>query len=85
MRHKARANELAQAQAELQTLEEQRDATQQANQRDERTLGDLKGELQKIKSSFDQIRKTNQAKLTALRAHHRRTTRPASRDVERNR
>ena len=63
---KARANELAQAQAELQTLEEQRDATHAANQRDERTLGDLKGELQQIKSSFDQIRKTNQAKLTAL-------------------
>ena len=62
----AQANELAQAQAELQTLEEQRNATQEANERDERTLSDLKGELQKIKSSFDQIRKTNQAKLTAL-------------------
>jgi hypothetical protein len=63
---KAKANELAQAQAELQTLEEQRDATHAANQRDEHTLSDLKGELQKIKSSFDQIQKTNQAKLTAL-------------------
>ena len=62
----AQANELAQAQAELQTLEEQRNATHAANQRDERTLSDLKGELQKIKISFDQIRKANQAKLTAL-------------------
>ncbi len=62
----ARTNELAQAQAELQALEEQRDATHAANQRDERTLSDLKGELQKIKSSFDQIRKNNQAKLAAL-------------------
>ncbi|MBI4001900.1 MAG: DUF4200 domain-containing protein [Nitrospira defluvii] len=63
---KARANELAQAQAEIQSLEQQRDTTHAANQRDERTLGNLKSELQKIQTSFDQIRKTNQAKLAAL-------------------
>ncbi|MEP7153655.1 MAG: hypothetical protein ABI856_18285, partial [Nitrospira sp.] len=65
----ARANELAQAQAEIQSLEQQRDATHAANQRDERTLVNLKSELQKIKSSFDQIRKTNQVKLAALDHH----------------
>lgn len=63
---KARSNELAQAQAEIQSLEQQRDATHAANQRDERTLGNLKSELKKIQTSFDQIRKTNQAKLAAL-------------------
>ncbi len=66
---KTRSNELAQAQAEIQGLEQQRDATHAANQRDERTLVNLKSELQKIKSSFDQIRKTNQAKLAALEHH----------------
>ena len=63
---KTRANELAQTQAEIQSLEQQRDATHAANQRDERTLGNLKSELKKIQTSFDQIRKTNQTKLTAL-------------------
>lgn len=66
---KTRANELAQAQAEIQSLEQQRDATHAANQRDERALVNLKSELQKIKSSFDQIRKTNQVKLAALEHH----------------
>jgi hypothetical protein len=73
----ARANELAQTQAEIQTLEQQRDAMHAANQRDERTLSSLKSELQKLKSSFDQTRKTNQVKLAslehniaALRARH---------------
>ena len=37
-RRQARANELAQAQAEIQSLEQQRDTTHAANQRDERTL-----------------------------------------------
>jgi hypothetical protein len=63
---KARANELAQAQAEIQSLEQQRDAAQAANQRDERALGNLKSELQDIRASFDRIRKSNQAKLAAL-------------------
>ena len=62
----ASANELAQVQAEIQSLEQQRDTTQAANQRDERILGNLKGELQQIRTSFDQIRKSNQAKLAAL-------------------
>jgi len=63
---KTRANELAQAQAEIQNLEQQRDATHAANQRDERNLGNLTRELQNVRASFDQIRKGNQAKLTAL-------------------
>ena len=61
-----RANELAQVQAEIQILEQQRDAAHAANQRDERTLGNLKSELQNIRASFDQIRKSNHAKLAAL-------------------
>ncbi|MDP9133140.1 MAG: hypothetical protein M3M98_08410 [Nitrospirota bacterium] len=74
---KARSNELAQAQAEIQSLEQQRDGSHMANQRDERMLANLKSELSKIHASFDQIRKTNQSKLTvlqhniaALRARH---------------
>jgi hypothetical protein len=74
---KQRANELAQAQAEIQNFEQQRDATHAANQRDERNLGNLIRELQNVRVSFDQIRKANQAKLTvlqqsfaALRARH---------------
>lgn len=63
---KARANELAQAQAEIQSLEQQRDAAHAANQRDEHALGNLKSELQNIRASFDRIRKSNQAKLAAL-------------------
>ncbi|MBA3754355.1 MAG: hypothetical protein H0X01_09520 [Nitrospira sp.] len=73
----ARSNELAQARAEIQSLEQQRDTSHAANQRDERMLGNLKSELSKIHTSFDQIRKTNQSKLAvlqhniaALRARH---------------
>jgi hypothetical protein len=74
---KTRSNELAQVQAEIQSLEQQRDETHAANQRDEHTLANLRNELHGIQASFDQIRKTNQARLaalqhsvTALRARH---------------
>lgn len=63
---KTRANELAQAEAEIQSLEQQRDATHAANQRDERNLGNLKRELQNVRASFDQFRKSNQAQVAAL-------------------
>lgn len=63
---KTRAQELAQAQAEIQSLEQQRDAIHASNQRDERMLGNLKSELQNIQASYDLIRKSNQAKLATL-------------------
>ena len=63
---KARATDLAQAQADIQGLEQQRDAAQAANQRDERALASLKNELHSIQASFDQIRKDNQARLADL-------------------
>jgi hypothetical protein len=63
---KARTHELAQAQAEIQSLEQQRDATHASNQKDERSLGNLKSELHTIQVSFDQIRKSNEAKLASL-------------------
>lgn len=67
-RHEAHthATELAQTQADIQRLEQQRDAAHLANQREERTLANLKNELTKIQSSYDQLHKTNQAKLVAL-------------------
>jgi hypothetical protein len=63
---RARANELAQAQADIQGLEQQRDAAHAANQQDERALAKLKVELQTIQTSFDQLRKDNQARLSDL-------------------
>jgi hypothetical protein len=63
---KTRATELAQAQADIQGLEQQRDAAHAANQRDERALASLKNELHSIQASFDQIRKDNQARLADL-------------------
>lgn len=74
---KARAGELAQTQADIQGLEQERDAAHLANQREERALANLKGELKKIQTSYDQLHKANQAKLAllehniaALRARH---------------
>jgi hypothetical protein len=64
---KTRANQLAQTQAEIESLEQQRDATHAANQRDERALGNLKSELQKIRASLDQMRKDSLVKLAMLR------------------
>ena len=66
MKSKRGPNELAQTQAEIQSLEQQRDATHLANQRDERALANLKSEMKKIQVSYDQLHKTNQAKLAAL-------------------
>ena len=63
---KARAGELAQTQADIQGLEQERDAAHLANQREERALANLKGELKKIQASYDQIHKANQAKLALL-------------------
>ena len=63
---KARAYELAQVQADIQGLEQQRDAAHAANQHDERALGVLKNELRTIQTSFDQIKKDNQARLAEL-------------------
>ncbi len=61
-----RAKELDQFRAEVQGLEGQRDVAQVANQRAEQTLSALKSELQKIKASYEEIKKTNQAKLATL-------------------
>ena len=63
---KSRDHELAQTQADIQSLEQQRDETHAANQRDERALANLKSEMKKIQVSYDQVHKTNQAKLAAL-------------------
>lgn len=74
---KTRSGELAQTQADIQNLEQERDAAHLANQREERALANLKGELKKIQASYDQLHKDNQAKLAllehniaALRARH---------------
>ena len=74
---KTRAGELAQTQADIQSLEQQRDEMHLANQREERSLATLKGELKKIHMDYDQLHKSNQAKLAvlehniaALRARH---------------
>lgn len=64
---KEHSNELAQTEAEIQSLEQQRDATHAANQRGEQTVSNLKSEIKKLQVSFDQIQKANQAKLAALR------------------
>jgi len=63
---KTRATELAQTQADIQSLEQQREETHLANQREERSLGTLKGELKKIQLAYEQLHKSNQAKLAAL-------------------
>ncbi|MCE7978254.1 MAG: hypothetical protein DYH03_14185 [Nitrospira sp. NTP1] len=74
---KERAGELAQTQADIHSLEQERDAAHLANQRDERALATLKSELKQIQGSYDQLHKANQAKLAllehniaALRARH---------------
>ncbi|ULA60349.1 MAG: hypothetical protein LZF60_230085 [Nitrospira sp.] len=74
---KTRAGELAQTQADIHNLEQERDAAHLANQRDERALANLKHELKTIQASYDQLHKANQAKLAllehniaALRAKH---------------
>ncbi len=74
---KERAGELAQTQADIHSLELERDAAHLANQRDERALATLKSELKQIQGSYDQLHKANQAKLAllehniaALRARH---------------
>lgn len=74
---KTRATELAQTQADIQSLEQQREETHLANQREERSLATLKGELKKIQLAYEQLHKSNQAKLAvlehsiaALRARH---------------
>jgi hypothetical protein len=61
------AGELAQVKGDIQSLEQQRDATHAANQRGEKTLSNLKSEIRQLQVSLDQIQKTNQAKLAALR------------------
>ena len=63
---KTRAGELAQAQADIHSLEQERDAAHLANQRDERALASLKDELKNIRASYDQLHKANQAKLALL-------------------
>lgn len=63
---KTRATELAQTQADIQSLEQQREETHLANQREERALATLKGELKKIQLAYEQLHKSNQAKLAAL-------------------
>ncbi len=63
---KTRAAELAQTQADIQSLEQQREETHLANQREERSLAALKGELKKIQLAYEQLHKSNQAKLAAL-------------------
>lgn len=63
---KTRAGELAQIQTDIQSLEHQREEAQLANQRDERALASLKHDLKKIQVSYDQLHKSNQAKLAAL-------------------
>lgn len=74
---KTRTGELAQTQADIHSLEQEREAAHLANQRDERTLANLKSELKTIQASYDQLHKANQAKLAllehniaALRAKH---------------
>ena len=74
---KTRAGELAQTQADIHSLEQERDAAHLANQRDERALASLKNELKHIQASYDHLHKANQAKLAllehniaALRAQH---------------
>lgn len=57
---------LAQTQSEIQSLEQQREDAHAANKRDEQTLADLKNEIGKIRASYDQIQKVNQARLAAL-------------------
>lgn len=63
---KSTANELAQTQSDIHGLEQQREEAHLANQRDERALAALKGELKSIQASYDQIHKANQAKLALL-------------------
>lgn len=63
---KIRAGELAQTQADIHSLEQERDAAHLANQRDERTLASLKNELKQTQASYDQLHKANQAKLALL-------------------
>lgn len=63
---KTQAAELAQTQADIQSLEQQRAEAHLANQREERSLVTLKGELKKIQVDYDQLHKSNQAKLAAL-------------------
>ena len=63
---KTRAAELAQTQADIQSLEQQREETHLANQREERSLAALKGELKKIQLAYEQLHKSNQTKLAAL-------------------
>lgn len=64
---KDHSNELAQTTADIQSLEQQRGASQIANQRGEQTVANLKSEIHKLHTSLDQIQKANQAKLAALR------------------
>jgi hypothetical protein len=64
---KEQSTALAQTQAEIQVLEQQRDDAHAANKRDEQTLADLRSEIAKIQASYDQIQTANQAKLAALR------------------
>ncbi len=63
---KTRSGELAQTQTDIQNLEQERDAAHLANQREERALANLKGELKKIQASYDQLHKANQTKLALL-------------------
>lgn len=63
---KTRAAELAQTQADIQSLEQQREETHLANQREEHSLATLKGELKKIQLAYEQLHKSNQTKLAAL-------------------
>lgn len=74
---RSQVNELAQTQADIKNLEQQRDDAHATNQRDERALLNLKEEIKKIQASYDQLHKSNQAKLAtlqhsiaALRARH---------------
>lgn len=64
---KEQSTALAQTQAEIQVLEQQRDDAHAANKRDEQALADFRNEIAKIQASYDQIQKANQAKLAALR------------------
>jgi myosin heavy subunit len=64
---KEQSTALAQTQAEIQALEQQRDDAHAANKRDEQALAGLRSEIAKIQASYDQIQKANQAKLAALR------------------
>lgn len=64
---KEQSTALAQTQAEIQALEQQRDDAHTANKRDEQALDDLRNEIAKIQASYDLIQKANQVKLAALR------------------